>query len=348
MSAEVLVPGAAVDGAEPTGDVFDQAATEVVEYLDEHVPMGLWMVSRHVDGQQLYLNVRDHDYGVGPGDGHDWEESYCVRMLAGRGPQIAPRAQDVPAYREAGVNDQVPIGAYVGIPLLPDDHGDAFGTICGLSPMPESPSLRDHQDLLETFAGLLGHVLRADARAAQLRRLADTHLEASERDELTGLANRRGWERRLADQRQRCRTTGEPAAVLLGDLDGLKQVNDHEGHGAGDELIRAAAASLRRAVRTETDTVARIGGDEFALLVPSTEHHELDALRDRVADQLSGDGVAMSLGAAPLSLRHGVEDCVERADALMYADKQARGRARRAGGGHASRPNAAGESAPSA
>jgi diguanylate cyclase (GGDEF)-like protein len=94
----------------------------------------------------------------------------------------------------------------------------------------------------------------------QLRRLA-------EHDSLTGLRNRRRFERDIAEQVSRARRYGELATLLLLDLNGFKSINDTFGHRMGDRLLTTIGAALRARLR-ETDVVARVGGDEFAVLMP--------------------------------------------------------------------------------
>ena len=91
-------------------------------------------------------------------------------------------------------------------------------------------------------------------------------------DELTGLPNRRLFEERLTHALDRCRRTGTPMALLLLDLDGFKKINDSFGHQAGDQVLREVAQNLRETLHT-TDTLARIGGDEFVLLASSLVDH---------------------------------------------------------------------------
>src|SRR5919106_4100001 len=115
------------------------------------------------------------------------------------------------------------------------------------------------------------------------RLLAELRLAAAT-DPLTGLLNRRAFADRCRDELARARRTGEAFATLLIDVDHFKQINDRDGHAAGDEALVGLAAALTGELR-EIDTVARIGGDEFAVLLPATgvaaAHATAERLRER-------------------------------------------------------------------
>src|SRR4051794_34279774 len=144
-----------------------------------------------------------------------------------------------------------------------------------------------------------GNVL-AVRRARRYRLLGAESERAADRDELTGLANRRAFDRILAE-------LGSEAAVILIDLDNFKQVNDRLGHRAGDRLLRDVASELRTRVR-ESDVVARLGGDEFAVVLRGADAAHVGA----VGAELSGAvrevaaglpvevPVVASVGTAPL------------------------------------------------
>src|SRR3954471_15904417 len=106
----------------------------------------------------------------------------------------------------------------------------------------------------------------------EIRRLREALARAEREatlDALTGCLNRRGWTEALRAEERRCRRHGLDALVVIVDLDGLKVVNDTEGHEAGDRLLVECGAALRRALRAE-DSVARLGGDEFGVLAVDT------------------------------------------------------------------------------
>lgn len=304
------------------GSSFEEASALVVDHLKVAVPLGYWAVTRFDGERQLYLEVRDDAYGLGPGDSHPWEDSFCIRMLAGEGPSTAPDAMAVPAYAEAGVGRTVPIGAYVGIPLHRSD-GTLFGTICGLDPERQRDDLLDHEPLVRLLSRLLGLVLDADAERVEVQRALERAELAAETDALTGVLNRRGWDRVCAVEEARLRRFGDPTSVVVVDLDGLKAINDEHGHAAGDRLLATAATALRSVVR-DADHLARTGGDEFAVLATRITSGEVSQLVGRIREAMSDAGIGASVGAAPYRIGVGLAAAVEEADAAMYEDKTTR------------------------
>jgi len=152
-------------------------------------------------------------------------------------------------------------------------------------------------------------------------------------DGLTGLANRTLFFDRLRQSLLASRRTGDGFAVLACDLDGFKSVNDTYGHEAGDQVLRLVAETLRSCCR-EIDTVARIGGDEFALILPRCEPDDVTRAANRVILALSEpiviDGDSCSVGASvgiALYPRDGrtIDALVRAADAAMYESKAAGG-----------------------
>jgi diguanylate cyclase len=98
--------------------------------------------------------------------------------------------------------------------------------------------------------------------------MIDKLVELSSRDALTGLANRRAFEMALEREVDRVARSGEPALLLALDIDHFKRVNDNHGHAAGDQVIQAVAHALLDSVRP-MDLVARVGGEEFAIILPN-------------------------------------------------------------------------------
>jgi len=166
-------------------------------------------------------------------------------------------------------------------------------------------------------------------RVRTVRRLEQTRQEIHRlavTDPLTGLSNQRGLLAAASTLlRSRHRPLVELAVVYL-DIDGLKEVNDTRGHDAGDTLIRSVAGTLRNVFRSQ-DTIARIGGDEFVILVVGADSALTRQLLARVHDELQLAGISISAGTAESaagSLDAELADLLSQADQGMYVDKAAR------------------------
>ncbi len=168
--------------------------------------------------------------------------------------------------------------------------------------------------------------------AAGLQALLDALCTLSSRDALTGLANRRQFDLALAAEMDRVARAGEEALLLLLDIDHFKRVNDRYGHPAGDEVIRAVARTLGECVRP-MDTAARVGGEEFGIILPSCSPASGQAVAERIRLRVEAQPVRVAPGvdlwvtvsvggafAAPW-VRSTPAMWVERADQQLYGAK---------------------------
>lgn len=147
-------------------------------------------------------------------------------------------------------------------------------------------------------------------------------------DPLTLLVNRRGLEEAIAHERDRAERTGEPLSVVALDLDRFKRVNDTWGHAVGDRLLSAVGEALRAGVRPY-DVAARMGGEEFLLVLPATRRERAaevaERLRARVAELVVEglpERVTSSAGVAEHARGETTEALLERADAALYEAKR--------------------------
>ncbi|MBH9579085.1 GGDEF domain-containing protein [Inhella proteolytica] len=165
--------------------------------------------------------------------------------------------------------------------------------------------------------------------AVVTQRLTHRLREASQRDALTGLLNRRALSEYLEAQWHRHLRRRYPLALVMVDLDHFKLVNDSNGHAAGDAVLRRTAELFRQHLRRE-DLVGRMGGEEFLLVLPDTPKDAALALAERLRQLAHAQalGVSMSLGLTMASADDGTaEEAVKRADAALYRAK-AQGRDR--------------------
>jgi diguanylate cyclase (GGDEF)-like protein len=155
-------------------------------------------------------------------------------------------------------------------------------------------------------------------------RQADALADLSVRDHLTGLGNHRAFASGLETELARTARYGEPLSLLLADVDGLKAINDRGGHSAGDVALRTVADALSDHARN-TDLVARIGGDEFALVAPQTDLDEALTLANRIRSLVDrpAEGLTVSVGVAVLDRQRPTAAALfEAADRALYNAKR--------------------------
>ena len=172
--------------------------------------------------------------------------------------------------------------------------------------------------------------LRLVEQASQLAEQARTLEELTLLDELTGLNSRRGLQAVGEQALYSARRAGTPVALLFIDVDGLKQINDTLGHAAGDDALRTIAHVIRQSIR-DGDVAARIGGDEFCVLLLNKGGEAVDRVRERITAATEAASAERSLpftlsatiGACEVDARTpgSLAQLLEQADSLMYEQK---------------------------
>ncbi len=253
-------------------------------------------------------------------------DSMCARVIMSSEPVFVPDASKDPEFAgNASVSGAVSsVRFYAAAPLVTRD-GHSIGTVCAFDSTPG--------ELSDLQLALLQDISAQVIALFEMRKMAASLSRIASRDALTGLANRRSAEMAIANAIARAeRGLGTPSVVVV-DLDGFKPVNDRFGHGVGDAVLRSVAERLTRTART-VDTVARIGGDEFVVLLESTGGPGAVAALGRLRESMAGGWtevigdstveVGASLGITTYRPGDGVASLIARADAEMYADKSRR------------------------
>jgi diguanylate cyclase (GGDEF)-like protein len=297
---------------------FLNTAQSVVNSLASATAMRQWTLNRRSGDAFVALSCSPYAGGFNAGDRLPWGLTICGRMVDEGAPRVTGCVADS-VYSDFEVYG---IHAYMGVPLL-DEAGRVVGTLSGTDGRKRT-GLETFLPMAELFGALLGHALAGQSLLDNYARALGNATIEAETDPLTGLANRRGWERTLQAEQRRIDQHSNQAGVVIIDVDDLKAINDANGHSAGDQILCRTAEVIRQLKRTP-DFAARIGGDEFGIIVGEITISELEELADQLRDALAEQGASASVGVAVTAGIH-LQATVQEADAAMYAAKAQRTR----------------------
>jgi diguanylate cyclase (GGDEF)-like protein len=192
--------------------------------------------------------------------------------------------------------------------------------------------MRQDQRLTDREELVVGEALAVLFEPLQRALAYEDVFRQAKSDTLTGLANRRVFEERLGPLMDSARRHGHPLTLVSMDLDHFKQINDHLGHAAGDEVLKKVAATFAARVRS-ADILVRLGGDEFMLILPDTDHASARILAERLCravDELAIYSTAdlklgVSIGLSQWQPGMTEEEWLDKVDGLLY---KAKGRGR--------------------
>jgi diguanylate cyclase (GGDEF)-like protein len=283
------------------------AGTQFAVLIDED---GRMRADRHSNIPEASLRVLEQ-----------WAEE--ERQSMGEGLIVIDDLTAVPSLEAIAGDSELPLGSLCAAPL--NFRGALLGVLLGLTPGPTVFLPHDIR-MLETYAGHAAIALSNARLVVQLER------EATE-DPLTGLANQRVFRLNCAAEQDRAAREDRPLALVIFDLDHFKSINDRYGHPFGNHVLISVADALRSVVRAH-DTVARIGGEEFALLLPGADEDEGRAIVERAlariaAVRLPEGDLSCSAGIASARGSEAPEaDLFDAADRALYeAKRDGRGRA---------------------
>jgi diguanylate cyclase (GGDEF)-like protein len=287
-------------------------------------------VQRALGFQKVTIELIDPDSGF-----------LVPRAAAGWPPGEEPRWRISPGATGRLMDPAFEVGGCFLLPqeigrrLSPSEYGELRSSMNGRGPFAwnrhwlfvplyaQDGSLLGRLEALAVFANQATMAIVAAGQLEQLRTLA-------EQDPLTGLLNRRTFMNELEQEVERARRYDRSLALVLCDLDHFKSLNDTHGHPTGDEALRRLAEVLSTCLRAG-DSAFRIGGDEFALLLPEADEAEAEAAAERLAGafRVAADpafaGLGMTFGVATVpDDANESEALIRRADAALYERKRAR------------------------
>jgi len=301
---------------------FGDAAKNILEFLHDRLGFSLWMVTRTEGEDWIVLSAEDHGYNVQQGNVFRWSDSFCSRMVQGQGPQITPCSRDVLAYETAPIGKQVPIASYIGFPLT-HPNGELFGTLCAIDPNPQPDTIQDEYSLIELLANLLSNIIGMELKAQEaIRRLEQVRAECL-KDYLTGLYNHRGWDELVKSEEERCQKYGNPAAIIVVNLDNFKSIIATAGYAAGDHLLQVTASYLKGIV-PPSDVVARLGEDKFGVLTVEMNATDSMQLAKVIQQELDSAGLSASVRWAQRDPRKTLYDAYDLAQERLHTVQQTR------------------------
>jgi diguanylate cyclase (GGDEF)-like protein/PAS domain S-box-containing protein len=207
-------------------------------------------------------------------------------------------------------------------------NGESYWVAVSISPITDSNGVITH------FVSINEDITARKETEEKIRRLNAGLEQLAMTDYLTNLYNRRYFMQRGSEEFKRARRNHQPLALLMLDIDQFKKVNDTHGHEAGDMTLQQVAAGLKSSLR-EIDILGRMGGEEFAVLLPNISLHEAAILAERVRKTIAGMSIAIqgasltitiSIGVAVLTDETlGIDDLLKNADVAMYQSKRGGG-----------------------
>jgi diguanylate cyclase (GGDEF)-like protein len=228
---------------------------------------------------------------------------------------------------------QVDVYAAADLHLLKQLAEQVAGALADARAFEDLESYRRH--LEERVAERTEELEKANTekeRLIEMLRERSLRLEReTQEDALTGVANRRGFLQRLAAEIDLALAVGRPLSIAIADLDHFKIVNDELGHPVGDRALRESARLMRRQCRN-SDLVARIGGEEFAVILPGMTRDDALAFCESLRSAVAGHewqalhpelGITISIGVAQWDGTAEIEELVQAADAQLYRAKRA-------------------------
>lgn len=275
--------------------------------------------------QEVLYALNSGELEVPEGAVVDWSDSMCRLVFLNENPHSNDVGGEFPGSLGA---EKLGMQTFFAVPILAAER--TIGTVCGASRSVVDLDARGLQ-LMTLVARAIAVQLETEQESRVHRRRAEDAELLALTDELTGLPNRRAFKARWEEELARSALNGSDIALLLIDVDEFKEVKDEQGHAVGDDVLGAVARVLRKEIRSD-DFAARIGGDEFALVLGRGGAGGAITLGSRIqegfarASRLLGVACTLSIGVST-STNSARRSMAEDADRALYRSKH-RGRNR--------------------
>lgn len=307
----------------------EQKIKQILRLGCEHFGLPFGIISRIIEDHYSVIYAECPNGEIPVGASFDLGETYCAHTLKADEPIAIAHTKHSdlaghPCY------EKFQLETYIGAPLLVD--GERYGTINFTASEPrQRPFSQTERELIRQFADWIGneiareqdHIALMEAQI-RLERIASV-------DDLTGVLNRRAFMERAATEIARFRRTGRKFTAVMIDIDHFKSINDTFGHSAGDAVLKKFARIISDALRA-VDVFGRVGGEEFCLILDSTENDDAMLVCERIRQQVAEHcrvepvtwAITCSMGLATVA-KQDVEfsALMQHADYALYKAKEA-------------------------
>ncbi len=313
----------------------DEKIAHILTLGAERFGAPIAIISQIRAGTYTVVNAVTPGGEVEPGQTFDLHETYCVHVLAAAAPVGfhhvgQSEISDHACYAKFGLE------TYVGAPLLAG--GQRFGTLSFSSPAPRSRPITDGElELTRLFAKWIGLEIQLEQQTAALKAEIEARKRAESRlrhlattDELTNVSNRRHFLELSEPEFIRANRYGHPLSVIMLDADHFKIINDSYGHHVGDHVLRILSRECEGQLR-ENDVIGRIGGEEFAIMLPETPPPAARQVAERIRAALADVEIPLDTGKLRFTVSIGVATLdrndndftaiMKRADQALYEAK---------------------------
>lgn len=264
--------------------------------------------------------------------------TFCHYSIASDSPLVLDDVTQDSVFNEVPTVQALGVRAYVGIPLVTTD-GHIIGSFCAIDFKPKHWTERDIDILSDLAHSTMREMelrsliqesttnnLQLVAQMEEITELNQQLKVLNNTDPLTGMSNRRAFENRLHQELALIERRSMPLSLIVVDIDWFKKINDAFGHAAGDKVLQTVALLLTNCARV-VDSVARIGGEEFALILPDTDADNALMIAERMRIAVASEAwtdmqVTISVGTATLASHESASGLFVRADRAMYAAKE--------------------------
>jgi len=315
----------------------DEKIARILTLGTERFGAPIAIISQIRGGKYTVVNALTPGGEVEPGQSFNLQDTYCVHVLAAAAPVGfnhvgKSEISDHQCYAKFGLE------TYIGAPLVAD--GQRFGTLSFSSPAPRTrPFTEGELELTRLFAKWIGLEIQLEQQTAALKAEIEARKRAESRlrhlattDELTNVSNRRHFLELSEPEFARARRYDHPLSVIMLDADHFKIINDSYGHHIGDQILRELCRECRGLLR-ENDVIGRIGGEEFAIMLPETGTLEARRVAERMREALAAIEIPLDTGSLKFTVSMGIaaldrkdldfSGIMKRADQALYEAKGA-------------------------